>query len=71
MNLVQGKPWTSYSLPLSPPQKEIMELTVHILGVLGEHAAKQLEKRKTNPSDECFYFEKWFKKAGSFSQNFI
>lgn len=46
MNLVQGKPWTSYSLPLSPPQKEIMKFTVHILGVLdAQHAAKQLEKR--------------------------
>jgi hypothetical protein len=46
MNLLQGKPWTSYSLPLSPPQMDIMEFTVHILGVLGvQHAAKQLEER--------------------------
>lgn len=66
MNLVQGKPWTSYSLPLSPPQKEIMEFTVHILGVLGEHAAKQLEKRKTIPLDECFYFENGLKKLAHF-----
>jgi hypothetical protein len=49
---------------------EITEFTVHILGMLGvQHAAKQLKKkRKTSPSDECFYFEKLFKKLAHFHE---
>jgi hypothetical protein len=55
MNLVQVKPLRPYSLLLNPPQMEIMEFTVYIMGVLGvQCAAKQLGgKRKANPSEEC------------------